>query len=97
MQVLTAVQGLCKLKVGLVQLVLVDLQDLNDEQLTPLAEGVGVGLVDVLLAHGSTHLTQHLHYLLRLQDGEGIHLLGLGDRLGQVLSTQRGTTASHRE
>ena len=87
MQVLTAVQGLCKLKVGLVQLVLVYLQDLNDEQLTPLAEGVGVGLVDVLLTHRRPHLTQHLHDLRGLQNGERVHLLRLRYRLGQVLTT----------
>jgi hypothetical protein len=91
-QVLSAIQGLCKLKVGLVQLVLVDLQDLNDEQLTPLAEGMGVGLVNVLLTHCRPHLPQHLHDLRGLQNRERVHLLRLRNGLGQVFPTKASTT-----
>ena len=94
-QLLRAVQRLHELKVRLVQLLLVHSQHLNHKQLAPLPEGVGLGLVQVLLRHRGAHLAQHVRNLLGLQHGEGVHLLGRNG-LGKGAAAQGGAAPKRK-
>ena len=97
MQLVVAVERVRERRVRLVKFVLVDAEDFDDEELAPLPEDVGLGFIEIVLRHGGAHLAEDVGDLVRLEDGERVHLLRRRNSLRKGTTAQRWTTTRQAE